>query len=262
MFFKSDDGTPRLISNWRISMSSGQYAATSTLNYTGHGISPTETSYIWSKIRYTHGGSTKPQTIPRNLDLYVRTIGRIDLWVQVYSQYRYKDEYIDNTNTQTNPQSYHTYLMSEDILSPGSFPKFTLQRKGGNNTVQMWVNYNQFSTITTDSNVTFQKDGTTEEGTSFKFDNNEEITFKIHGLKPYQTQIYIVFQTVQASEMTIKLMVNNLKCINTDYTLTDVITEAGQGAYIGIKKWESTSSYEGPARITNAETAAALPYKS
>lgn len=193
MFFESDDRTPRLISNWRISMSSGQYAATSTLNYTGQGISPTETSYIWSKIRYTHGGTTKPQTIPRNLDLYVRTIGRIDLWVQVYSQYRYKDEYIDNTNTQTYPQSYHTYMLSEDILSPGSFPKFTLQRKGGNNTVQMWVNYNQFSTITTDSNVTFQKDGTTEEGTSFKFDNNEEITFKIHGLKQYQTQIYIVF---------------------------------------------------------------------
>ena len=91
-------GEEREITHFRISMSNGRYNATNPvlywtgtqyLNYqSGPKPTPDNIVLIVAFIKYIHGGET-PIAIPRTLDLYIRTLGRIALHVRLCPGYSF-----------------------------------------------------------------------------------------------------------------------------------------------------------------------------
>ncbi len=215
------------------------------MDYTS--ATPTNTALIVAFVKYVHGGDT-PLPIPRTLDLYIRTLGRITVYFMLCPGYAINGQ----RNDGTEPVEKTIYITFEDVQGNNAY--FMLKRNSGNNTIKTSENFTSFDDPDSDMiSLTTSAAG----GFRFSVGDEKRIDFNISDI--LQSKIYVVLTAVQASHMTIKLKTDNFLFVGNDYKYIDAITQINQGVYLGIQKEGTQSTYEGPSKITNAEVVA-QPY--
>lgn len=138
---------------------------------------PNTTQYICSYMRYVHGKDT-PLTIPRTLDLYIRTLGRITVNVMLCPGYALYDSETSETPVGDNtsgsvPLQIKFFITYEDVSVNQA--KFWLERSSrGNNTIKHTENFTSFSD--SDSDLI---DLTSETGFKFAVNERKKIEFRI-----------------------------------------------------------------------------------
>ena len=247
--------TPAEYQMIRISLNNGRYNSNASFTYYPSSLSPSPTStrYIqFNSLKFINGDTEQTATpIPRNTNLFIRTLGRIVLNVRLYSLYSYTDEFYKNKSTSSSYTDFETYITSEEISSGFVFKMVRLN--GGNNTIRPRVNYVSIDSDTYDSNVVVFP------YSSIKFNEvGEEIEITVKNIDVMRPKIYLILQSVQTSLMTVNIIANeNLQYVRSNYTLTDVPTRnTSPAVYIGLQHYSNSNILLGVSKVSSRE----MPY--